>query len=636
MRFDDTLQTVLAADISTPFGKASAWRQLVDLIGRRRAAPDGRALALLDSIRGEVPVGVRAASARALELAEPPFALVRLCAVDEIAVAAPVLRSAQLTSGEWIDLLPQLSAAARAVVRARRDLPAGIEAALASFTGDFAIERGEGAESALAQAGEAPDEPRVEAAEAQIDPADDVAAPVAPTSTFVSVGVAALSIPVVAAALQRSASDPVPLADSTVAQSETGDEPLAAAPLAPDSADAHDEAMLEEPIIRAGSADAATAGGVRTADRDEVDGPFEIADVVARIDAFYTLQQDRSVAAVERPRIDGFRFETDAQGSVRWVDGVARAPLIGLTLEVSGVAGASGVDGSVAGAFRQRAAFNNGRLVVVGESDAAGDWRISAAPAFDPVTGRFAGYRGTARRPRVEDDAAFVPAPGASADSLRQLMHELRTPANAIAGFAEMIERQMLGEVAPVYRSRAAVIRDHARALLAAIEDLDIAARIEASALRLQTGDVALRPLLGRIVEDLGALATTRGAAIVLPADDASVAADARAVERLLSRLLATLLSAASEGERIAVSLREDGNRVVMAVTRPRALLAYSNEALFAIDDEREDAALLGTGFALRLLRNLARELSGALVIEAEMLAIELPATVTKSLEVVR
>ncbi|MFN6935672.1 MAG: hypothetical protein ACK4NZ_11045, partial [Tsuneonella sp.] len=31
LRYDDTLETVLAGDVSTSFGKASAWRQIVDL-----------------------------------------------------------------------------------------------------------------------------------------------------------------------------------------------------------------------------------------------------------------------------------------------------------------------------------------------------------------------------------------------------------------------------------------------------------------------------------------------------------------------------------------------------------------------------------------------------------------------------
>ncbi|MCP3731799.1 HAMP domain-containing histidine kinase [Sphingomonas sp. MG17] len=635
MRFDDTLETVLAADVSTPFGKASAWRQLVDLIGRRRVPADPRALKLLNAIRGEVPAAVRAASARALELAQPPYALVTLCATDDIAAAAPVLRGAQLNSGEWIELLPRLSAAGRAVVRARRDLPPGVERALATFTADFAIETAAVAATpagTIAELlGRIRERPHADTAEGTGQ--DEAAVPQMPATSFVSIGAAAKSIPVVAAALQQAADG-----ETTSPQSETSDEPSAAATLAPESGDAHDSTMAAEDMILADPTDTAMDRAARRepVDAPAVDGPFEIADVVARIDAFYTRQIGRPAAPVKPPRADGFRFETDEQGFIRWVDGVARAPLIGLSLDVTATGREAGVDGVVAGAFRRRAAFSDARLVVAGESDAAGDWRISATAAFDPATGRFAGYRGTARRPRAEEDAAPAPQQGAAADSLRQLMHELRTPTNAIAGFAEMIERQMLGEAPDVYRERAAAIRDHARALLAAIDDLDIAARIEASALRLQPGEVALRPLLVRIADDLGPLTEMRHASIVLPAGNAVVAGDPRAVERLLSRMLATLMSAAGEGEAITVRLAEGDNHVALGFTRPRAMAAYPDEALFGIDDEREDAALLGTGFALRLVRNLARELSGSLVIAADSLTIRLPAAVTKSLEVVR
>jgi hypothetical protein len=584
VRFDDTLETVLAADISTAFGKASAWRQLIDLIGRRRIPDDARALALLESIRGDVPVAVRITSARSLEMAEPPAALVKLCVVDEIAVAAPILRTARLNAGEWIELLPRLSSPARGVLRGRRDLPVGVDGALDGFrAADYVL----GTEVAAHETA-AIDVP---ADAAPID-AVPVAAVAASTSPFVPVGVAALGIPVVAAALQQAA--------------DTGAKPAA----------------LHGDLVK------------RAEPATEAPGePFEIADVVARIDAFYTRQQDLPAMPRVPARVDGFRFETDAQGVIRWVDGVSRAPLIGLSLDMTAMPDGSRVDGVAAGALRQRARFGGARLFVAGDSDAGGDWRISANAAFDPASGRFIGYRGMARRPRADETA--TPASG-GADSLRQLMHELRTPTNAIAGFSELIEREILGEAAPVYRERAALIRDRARALLAAIDDLDIAARIDAAALRLYPGEVALQPLFDRVSDELAPLAVMRGADVALPADELAVAGDARAIERLLSRTLATLLSAAGEGERIGVHLTAESDAVAIGFDRPRALAAYPGDTIFAIDDEREEAALLGTGFALRLIRNLTRELSGSLVIEAESLTIRLPAAVTKSLEQVR
>jgi len=590
VRFDDTLETVLAADVSTAFGKASAWRQLVDLIGRRRIPDDARAIALLESIRGDVPIAVRITSARSLEMAEPPAALVKLCAVDEIAVAAPILRTARLNAGEWIELLPRLTAPARGVLRGRRDLPVGVDGALEGFrAADFVL-----GSDVVAEEPVSPEMPAVVA-----ESVAEVAV-MAPTSPFVPVGVAALGIPVVAAALQQAADTGTAqkasaLHGDLVKRSDTGQGPVADAP----------------------------------------DKPFEIADVVARIDAFYIRQQDLPAAPRAPARIDGFRFETDAQGVIRWVDGVSRAPLIGLSLDMTAMADGSRVDGVAAGALRQRARFAGARLFVAGDSDAGGDWRISANAAFDPASGRFIGYRGTARRPRADETA--VPSGGTSgADSLRQLMHELRTPTNAIAGFSELIEREILGEAAPVYRERAALIRDRARALLAAIDDLDIAARIDASALRLHPGEVALQPLFDRVSDELAPLAVMRGADVSLPADELAVVGDARAIERLLSRTLATLLSAAGEGERIGVHLIAERDSVAIGFDRPRAFAAYPGDTIFAIDDEREEAALLGTGFALRLIRNLAHELSGSLVIDAESLTIRLPAAVTKSLEHVR
>ena len=133
LRFDDTLETVMAADLGSPQATQSAWRQLVDLIGRRRAAADADAMATLRAIRDKVPLTVRAASARALEFADPPAALVRLFATDDLTVALPVLRNARMDAAEWTELLPHLAPAARGLLRNRRDLGPVVKRALEAF-----------------------------------------------------------------------------------------------------------------------------------------------------------------------------------------------------------------------------------------------------------------------------------------------------------------------------------------------------------------------------------------------------------------------------------------------------------------------------------------------------------------------
>jgi signal transduction histidine kinase len=563
VRFDDSLRTVLAADASTDFGAASAWRQIVDLIGRGRAPATPEALARLRTLRNRVPERTRAASARALAFAEPGAELVRLFGEDVPAVAAPVLGPARLEGDAWAAIVPALSPAGRAVLRNRRDLPVEAERALASYGSvDFVLP------NAAA--------PRVEAMR-EPDPEPNPEPPmVAPPGTpladtpFVALGAVARELPVVAEALRRADPD--------------GD----AAP---------------EPPRR-----------------------YEIADLVARIDAY----QRRRVApaAPPAPPAERFEFQTDAAGAIRWVEGAARGPLIGVTLAEGG-AGAA-VDGVAAGAFRRRSAFRDARLTVAGTSDAAGAWRLAASPRFDPDTGRFIGYRGHARRPRADE----APGRPRGLEPLRQLVHELRTPANAIQGFAELIEAELLGPVGGAYRDRAVLIRQHAADLVQAIEDLDTAARIDAGALELRPGAVPVAALLARVEGDLRPLAELRGATLAVApvAPGLAIAGDDRAVERLVGRLLAALVSAGGDGERIAVTVSVDGERVAIACDRPAALAGLAEEALLSIDAEAEaeaelrGAPLLGTNFALRLARNLAGELGGALAIDAHALTLRLPA----------
>ena len=574
MRFDDSLETVLAADMSTPFGAASAWRQLVDLIGRRRFDPTLAAIDRLRALRGVVPITVRAASARALEHAAPPAALVQLFAEDDVDVAAPMLRGARLDAADWIALLPALGPRTRSILRHRRDLDEPVRRALESFGAVDFVLSGTTSEAAVENL-----------------PPPAIPMPVYGPHSFVSLAEAAKGLPAVAEALKHAEEAP--------------------------------------PVL------------------GEQGGPFQISDLVARIAAYQ--QQRGTTGSAGEPlngepiaqamRAEGFRFETDAAGLVRWVEGVRREPLIGLSLDPAAPAGGSRVDGVAAGAFRRRAGFTNARLVVEGTSDAGGDWRMSAVPVFDPASGRFSGYRGTARRPRTDEQAALRAKPAMAPDSLRQLVHELRTPTTAIAGFAEMIESQMLGPVADTYRARAATILDQARELLSAIDDLDLAARIESNALDLRSGRLSLLPLLQRVADDLAPLADLRGTALAIDAGmpPVEITGDERAIERLIGRLMAALVAAGGRGETVGITAgSEDDKLVAIRFDRPAALAAYAEEALLAIDAESEadaeGAPLLGTGFALRLVRNLAVELGGSFTLGKLRLTLRLPIAVTQGM----
>ena len=593
MRFDDSLKTVLSADMDSGFGAQSAWRQLVDLMGRGRIAADAPQLARLRMLRQAVPLGVRAASARALAFATPPASLVSLFAEDDFAVAAPLLRTAALDADDWIALLPRLSPQGRALLRHRRDLPIAVVRGLESFGPvDFVLPNDRAAND------QAANDEAVPPAAAEMAPVEAPSARIAPQP---------VSTPRLAAV--------TPVAEAPV-------DPVIPSPAAP--------------VVVSPAAPAAPPPP-----RPGIDGGFQIADVVARLDAF---QRQRAPLAPEAEApaaapATSFRFDSDAAGVICAVEGVTRGPLIGVSLAAGAPQGVVRVDAVINGALRQRQRFADARLDIGGTSDAAGGWRVTGVPQFDTASGRFTGYAAIARRPRVDEEAARSTGKSAASDSLRQLVHELRTPTNAIAGFAELIEAQLLGPVTPVYRDHAATIRRHADGLIAAIEDLDTAARIEGRALELRPCAVALEPLLTRIAQDLTPLATLRGTAFdIHPMGDHAAFADDRAMERLLSRLLATLTSAAVAGERIDIAeAPAPPGQVALCFARPQALGTGGEDALLSIDadagGEDEGAPLLGTGFALRLARNLAAEMGGALLFGDHLLTLRLPAAVEDDME---
>ncbi|WP_230480814.1 sensor histidine kinase [Sphingomonas sp. Leaf21] len=594
MRFDDSLATILSADMGSPFGAQTAWRQLVDLMARGRVPADPPMLARLHDLRDVVAEDIRAASARVLRAGTPPAALVAFFAQDVLPVAAPVLRDAALSDEDWLAILPRLTPGARSVLRHRRDLSETVRRGLVSFGNvDFVLPN-------LVEPTETHVEPTV-----QTKPTEPVAQPVAPEPE------AEVSLPDDAFEEDEGLPlsvllDPIPI--------------QAATPFVALGQVARGLPFMAEALRHAGPPAAPPR--------------YEIADLVARIDAFNQRREEMPGAVAGDAGPAHFDFETDAHGLILGVEGVARGPLVGVSLADSGMQGLAQFDGVAMGAFRRRSPFRDARLEIGGNSAAAGSWRVSAMPYFDPASGGFLGYRGSGRRPRRDEIAnareSASAAEASSSDSLRQLVHELRTPANAVAGFAELIESELLGPVAPVYRDRASAIRSMASDLLASVEDLDTAARIEGRVLELRPTVVPLVPLIQRVLVELRPLAELRRAEIRFdpPVTSPAAMADDRASERLVTRLFSVLLSNCVVGERLGATLSVEQEMVTLRVDRPLALTVEPEAALLSEagdEEQREGAPLLGTGFSLRLIDKLGAEMGGGLTIGLHRVVLALP-----------
>ncbi|MDX3909752.1 MAG: HAMP domain-containing sensor histidine kinase [Sphingobium sp.] len=558
MRFNDLMQTVLAAD-GQGSGAVTLWRQCVDLVAQtdrvdRNILPDQdreTLLARMEQLRSAVSETQRIASVVELggRLSSPT--LVRFFALDRPAICAAAMARARLPDDVWPRLLSALGPTARGVLRGRRDIGPQTRRALEAFGKTDLVLGGSGEDAML---------------------------------------------------------------------------------LTPDMAV---EAVAVEPSLKGIYRDAPER-------KQDAEDKSQIRALVDRIEQFTSSHKAKPADTPPDPLepVRAFAFETDATGTVVWIDKGPRTALIGLCIGLPALAGGSGPDANVSGAFTKRSGFENGRFTIAG-GELAGEWRLSAIPYFDAQSGRFQGYRGQARRPHLHEVPALAgledssPLAGLSGDAVRQLVHELRTPLNAILGFAEIIEQQLFGPAPAEYREMAGQIVADSRHLLTAFDDLDFAARVarDEKGGAPESVDVAL--LIARIAAHFASCEEKRRIDVTVARDLPAVRVDPVQGERMIQHLLRMLLSVSPPGEVMTGACwfqpAGDGGRIVLAMDRPHSLKGMSEAELldpgFAADDQSwPDAPLLGLGFSLRLIRSLAATGGGGLEVEAERFRLHLPA----------
>lgn len=367
-----------------------------------------------------------------------------------------------------------------------------------------------------------------------------------------------------------------------------------------------------------------------------------ISRLVRRIEEFQRARRDTTAPQPAAPHLpmDGlaqpeatqrhrrFDFTTDAAGTVTWAD-VLWAPLVvGLSLAATGIAGAAPLDGATRGRMARRQPIMAAPVQLDGAPLVAGAWQMDAVPAFCPIGGAFTGYRGQMRRPAQAPTAAAAP-PNPQADRMRQVLHELRTPVNAVQGFAEIIQQQLFGPVPNEYRALAAAVAVDAARLLGAFEDMDRLARLENHALDLNEGTSDLREITADLLRRLEGVLRPRSAQIELRVSGSpfTVPLDNGDAQMLVWRMLATLAGALAPGETILLDLAGDGHTVRLQAELP---LTMADEAdIFAGGTSAHaravSAGMFGTGFTLRLARAEAEGIGGRLERHDELLTLSLP-----------
>lgn len=576
MHFDDRLGTVLRLNAQGDGLRRIQMRQLLDLLGTMPADIQGAQVDAAYSRIAELSKGIAPAERvtmlrdAGLRLRSPR--LVAALAESEAEVASAAISRAELSEEQWLDLIPALPLAARGHVRRRRDLGPQVEELLTRLG---IRERGlPPAEAAVAETAQPAPEPIAEA---------------------------------------------VPTEPEGQAPEPTTPEPAAAAASA-----APDEAAPVAEVIPMPAPRAEDGIGALVRRIEAYRRARQVVDHAPSADSPRLPLGEEHVLAIRETK--AFDFATDAAGRIVWSDPGVAPMVTGMTLS-----GNEEIDG----ALRRRQPLRGQMMELVGAPAISGPWRIDAGPWFDPLTGRHVGWRGRMRRPAEPGLAAgpqaLPPVKDSQADRIRQMLHELRTPVNAIQGFAEVIQQQLFGPTPHEYRAHAASIAGDAARMLAAFEELERLAKLDSGALDLADGETDLVAVVEATIAQLAAHTRQRSSGFDLKIDDQPLIVPlARIeVERVIWRLLATLAGVCAPGEMLKTRLRAKGGNMRLDVTLPASLADRSQEDLLKTAagavPQVIAAGVFGIGFALRLVTAEAKAAGGQLSRKDDRLRLTLP-----------
>ncbi len=237
------------------------------------------------------------------------------------------------------------------------------------------------------------------------------------------------------------------------------------------------------------------------------------------------------------------------------------------------------------------------------------------------ITGRRAAER--ERRRRAEADLARHAAEAANrakTDFVSALGHELRTPLQAITGFTEL-----LGTLDLDGARRAAALSHIAAAaghILTMVNEVLDVARIEARALPLTLGDVALEPAVAGVLAMVQPLAAAERVTLqtAAAASPVLVRADERRVTQVLLNLVTNAIRYNRADGTVFVGWTVDEQQVRITVRDTGAGIAAEHlDRLFTPFDRLDRDSEEGVGLGLPLARGLTEAMGGSLDVHSEV-----------------
>jgi signal transduction histidine kinase/ActR/RegA family two-component response regulator len=211
----------------------------------------------------------------------------------------------------------------------------------------------------------------------------------------------------------------------------------------------------------------------------------------------------------------------------------------------------------------------------------------------------------------------------AKSEFMSQVSHEMRTPLNAILGFAQLMAMDTELPLTGKQQERLRVLHQSGLRLLALVDQLLQIGKIEQGKMPLRIRPVNVFALARRCADALSPMAAERDVAIeinVANQDVASVRADPNALEQVLTNLLSNGIKYNRMGGRVVLGFGSaEAGEITVHDTGPgltSSQIAHLFEPFNRLNAER--SRVQGTGLGLVISRRLVELMDGMLDVRSE------------------
>jgi signal transduction histidine kinase len=234
---------------------------------------------------------------------------------------------------------------------------------------------------------------------------------------------------------------------------------------------------------------------------------------------------------------------------------------------------------------------------------------------------------------RLEAEAAST----AKSDFLAKMSHEFRTPINAMIGYAELLEMEIAGPIAPSQAKQLARIRASGEHLTGLVNEILDFAKIESGSMRVEPSNGIASDAVDAALALIRPQAATKGVELDgRPVNGTRVeyVGDPQRVQQVLTNLLSNAVKFTPTGGKISVrwNSSERPNVAALNGSHPWASIAVEDTGVgistndldrvfnpFVQVDEGYTRSQGGTGLGLAISRKLAEMMGGAITVESTL-----------------